>query len=595
MSKPPEAIKPPSSYIAWQQAVLPVVNGHVFEIGISVVIFFNLILLIIEADSDARGEEPAAFVHFMNIALLIFYTLEVALRCFAKGLSFFHDPWQLLDFAVVASDVTFQLLGAMLGDKLPSMAMMRMMKLLRLANSHLIIQYFPELNMQVQCLIGSLKSLLWGGVIVCFTLVVWSILAVQLIHPLNKRVAEQGLYAGCDRCPHAFESVFESALTFSQQIVAGDSWGTVTVPIINEAPITAVYFGLVFVSLNMALMNVVLASVVDSANQARASNTEYMNQVKADDRKAATANLMKVCEQLDVDKGGTLTKEEMMEGFEHNHDFQAAMADLDIEPKEMGVVWDILDEDHSGSVDYREFTEQLHKMKQKDSHTMLVFIKHYIGDIRKKVNDELALVRDGLCGQMDKMNDLQLRVLTRIESLEKEDKVIAEEILTIEQHEEAEIRYMSTDITDVKNQIMSPTSSPGGVAAITNEPRAKGQPRAKAHDAPPPQATKQLLIVLQDMERQIRNATLLFSETVGSEDDKLLFGLKGNFPLTPGSEDPRSSAEPPGNIDRMTPSARGQLQASARSESSWPQLSCRGCQGPGRPLVIAVAGPTGEN
>ena len=41
----------------------------------------------------------------------------------------------------------------------------------------------------------------------------------------------------------------------------------------------------------------------------------------------------------------------------------------------MNVVWAMLDSDGSGEVSYDEFVEQLYKMKNDDSHTLLVFIK----------------------------------------------------------------------------------------------------------------------------------------------------------------------------------------------------------------------------
>lgn len=51
---------------------------------------------------------------------------------------------------------------------------------------------------------------------------------------MNERVASKGLYDGCERCPRAFKSTFNSALTFTQQIVTGDSWGTISIPVIEE-------------------------------------------------------------------------------------------------------------------------------------------------------------------------------------------------------------------------------------------------------------------------------------------------------------------------------------------------------------------------
>merc|ERR1711881_452108 len=61
----------------------------------------------------------------------------------------------------------------------------------------------------------------------------------------------------------------------------------------------------------------------------------------------------------------------------------------------------ILDEDKSGTVTSAEFVEQLHKMKTQESHTLLVFIKHYVNEIREKVTDQLALIEDDILTKMD--------------------------------------------------------------------------------------------------------------------------------------------------------------------------------------------------
>merc|ERR1719502_249231 len=143
-------------------------------------------------------------------------------------------------------------------------------------------------------------------------ILIWSILAVSLIHPINKDIADNtSLYDGCARCPHAYSSVFESALTFTQQIIAGDSWGTVTVPIIERSPITVVFFTLVFISLNMALMNVILASVVDAVGQARLNNDKYVVHQKERELKAAYLMLEEACRRLDSDGSGCLTFDEL--------------------------------------------------------------------------------------------------------------------------------------------------------------------------------------------------------------------------------------------------------------------------------------------
>merc|ERR1719424_2382706 len=87
--------------------------------------------------------------------------------------------------------------------------------------------------------------------------------AVLFIHPLNVEIDYEG---SCDRCPRAYSSVLHSTLTFSQQIVAGDAWGTATIPVIEAHPWTSFFFMGVYLTVAVAVMNLILGVVVNIAS-----------------------------------------------------------------------------------------------------------------------------------------------------------------------------------------------------------------------------------------------------------------------------------------------------------------------------------------
>merc|ERR1719145_265162 len=96
---------------------------------------------------------------------------------------------------------------------------------------------------------------------------------------------------------------------------------------------------------------------------------------------------------MDSDKSGHLNYDELHEGFENNAEFKDMMKVMDIKQQDMEVVFKILDEDASGDVNYGEFIENLHKMKSHDGHTLLVFIKYYVTEIREKVQEQLRVLK----------------------------------------------------------------------------------------------------------------------------------------------------------------------------------------------------------
>mmetsp|Transcript_102110 Transcript_102110/g.284300 ORF Transcript_102110/g.284300 Transcript_102110/m.284300 type:complete len:584 (+) Transcript_102110:44-1795(+) len=359
--------------------------------AMSLVIFFNLILVVVETDilADNNAKIPP-WLDIVNNLLLLLYTVELAARLFVERCHFFCDIMNVVDFLVVSADIFILLLGQIVGD-LPSVSIFRIVRLVRLSRAYKVMMLFPELSMMLRGLVGAFKAIVWGSVMVGFILTCWGILAVQLVHPLNVELTKQGIWddAGCDRCPRAFESVSQSMLTFTQQIVAGDSWGQVSVPIIEHYPATAIFFTTTLVSVNLAILNLILAVIVDKANEGQRESESEVAWKKEREKATAKERFVQMCQRIDKDKSGQLSFEELDAGWENNADFQELMFTLDIDREDMHVVFKILDGDGSGMVDYSEFARQLQKLKALDMHTLLVFIKFYVVDIFEKVREQL--------------------------------------------------------------------------------------------------------------------------------------------------------------------------------------------------------------
>merc|ERR1712232_382656 len=203
----------------------------------------------------------------------------------------------------------------------------------------------------------------------------------------------------CERCGRAFESVFASMLTFTQQIVAGDSWGVVTLPIIEAHPWTAVFFVSVLVSIQLGLMNLILSVIVDKAQQAHADDARFVLQQRQEEFERAKHDLLKMCQKLDQDESGNLSEEELLYGFDHLPAFNKAMRAIDVRRTDIHSLFKVLDHDKSGSVDYEEFCEQLHKMKSQDIQLMMVFLRTHLNELEGKI-DHSSEIHGEICSQL---------------------------------------------------------------------------------------------------------------------------------------------------------------------------------------------------
>jgi hypothetical protein len=123
------------------------------------------------------------------------------------------------------------------------------------------------------------------------------------------------------------------------------------------------------------------------------SNIEIIVKEKEHEMKQFRRQLMVLCQQLDEDESGSLTYNEIVDGFKNNTEFFDMMEAMDIMPEDIASVWGILDCNHNGKVDYEEFCDELFKMKAEDSHTMTVFIKYQVAEIRETVQAAHAMLQ----------------------------------------------------------------------------------------------------------------------------------------------------------------------------------------------------------
>jgi len=379
-----------------------------FEAALGLLIFFYISLVIIDTDAAAkdsvdRGElDPnqrldAPWVFPVMVVMNVIYVTDMGLRIYAfTPHRFFRDLWNCVDSVIIVLDLLFNiatLLGVASGRPF---AFLRMLRFIKVARAYRTLHKFEELHMMMKGLASALRSMFWGLLVTIVVLVGWSILATQVLHPLVQEMEEQGAFPECERCGRAFGSVFQSFLTFSQTIIAGDGWGLVSVPMIEAYPLTGVFFGVVLVSIQWCIMNMILAAVCDAANQARRGTEREMVDLKMKEIEKMKGKLIELCMYLDTDNDGCLTAEEVKTGASTNLEFADTLRMMDIQPEDMDVVFNILDTDGSGDIDYMEFAEQLQKMKEKNHITMLCFIQHYVVEIRKKLQEDMRRLHEDL-------------------------------------------------------------------------------------------------------------------------------------------------------------------------------------------------------
>jgi len=370
-------------------AIKGVMESNYLKAVIASLLFFNLILIIIETDQQSSGQEVPLAVTWMLRVILMIFMFEVAIRIILEKRDYFRTPANIIDITVVILDIISEFLSFMLGD-LPNLSSLRLVRLLRLVKVVRTFTMLRELAFMVHSLGGALRAIVWAAFLLFFMLTFCSILAVHVVHPLNQKVANTGIYQGCERCPRAFETVMDSNLTFLQTIVAGDSWGKVSIPIMENYPWTIVFFSAMLVSITLGVMNLILACIVDEAMDSRESDRNYQLALKRKGFMAACKELMGVWKSLDLDGDGLLSRHEMKTAFDTNLAFAKAIRSLDMRREDIDMLFEMMDRDKSGQVDYEEFILVLYQVEYQNQKTTITCMSHELRCTLEGIETELA-------------------------------------------------------------------------------------------------------------------------------------------------------------------------------------------------------------
>lgn len=373
------------------------------ELAVCLLLLCSSAFNIMEADYgplDAPG-----WLQTVNVLFSALYGLELIVRLYAFGFSFFTKAVNVADFAIVVLDLIMLFLDMIDIAAVQSVRVFRGFRTLRLARGMKVIAHYPSFGLMVKGLTNGASSALFGAGLMMTVIAIFSISAVQFINPINERISLTGKYDGCDRCARSFTDVRSSMITFLQQIVMGDDWDAVLIPIMEESPVTTIFFAAVFITLHFMIMNVILAVIVDIALKVSQEDVKDLAHQKENEYLRVSEDLKRLCKTMDSDGSGDLTEDEIMIGFEDHKEFREHLRAMDIKQEDMHVVYSILDADQSGTVNYNEFINELFKMKKHDSHTLLVFIKHYVTEIRRDVQEQVRVLKKDIMSKLADMDN----------------------------------------------------------------------------------------------------------------------------------------------------------------------------------------------
>eukprot|EP00927_Polykrikos_kofoidii_P080258 TRINITY_DN7712_c0_g4_i1.p1 TRINITY_DN7712_c0_g4~~TRINITY_DN7712_c0_g4_i1.p1 ORF type:complete len:656 (+),score=94.77 TRINITY_DN7712_c0_g4_i1:32-1999(+) len=351
----------------------------------------NLLVMCFEvndkAQSRVEGKTENPVYWQLELMFVTVYVFEVMLGIFALHLDYFRSVWRAVDFALVMVSAV-DLIISKHGLVLPSVQLVRILRIVRISRAVRIMMRFPELRSIVRGFISAVMTMVWGFSMIVLLLLLFALLSVELIHDNLDTID----FADGNWCAEAFSSVWKTFLMLFQGLVAGDSWGQCTLPVIVAQPAMFIVFASVLVCVQLGLTNLILSTIVDSATVSREKDQQFAMAKRRKEEEECIEKLLDWVRILDTDRSGEISFDELVQGYEANPAIRTVLKMLDIDRDDLLELFCLMDTDNSERVSYKEFVDCIRKSENQDMRVQMMFMKLQLTDIATALTKELRML-----------------------------------------------------------------------------------------------------------------------------------------------------------------------------------------------------------
>jgi len=305
----------------------------------SLSIVANSIFLALGADWEMAhlGRERPQIFDTMEVAFLIYFAAEIALRLCVHGAYFFVNEdhmWNIFDFGLVMLSLIDAVLSTVVASegKDNNMSFMRILRLLKLAKilrALRVLKVFRELSTIMESFKKSMISLFWSMFMLTFLLYVFGLIFIQGV---SRFLMDRPSISDADalQLRDLFSSVSRSMLTLYMAVTGGVDWVLYFDILSKVGGFYAAVFILFTVFFTFAVLNILTGVFVEKAVAAAIPDREELVLAQRRNMLKDAQEFRHLCLQLDHDHKGHISLEEFQNNMT-NETMVAYMASVGLE------------------------------------------------------------------------------------------------------------------------------------------------------------------------------------------------------------------------------------------------------------------------
>lgn len=283
------------------------------------------------------------------------FVIELVIRMCWERMAWMCSLWNWVDLVIVVVGVVETwILTALLGQSLlKNLNVLRAIRLLRLVRVARLLRMLRGFHMILNAFKEAVKSMGHVGVALIAGLYICSIFTTSTIgHSEKLKDIKLGSVAAQDR----FGTVLRSMYSLFE-LMTLEGWDEVARPLVEEEPMFCVFFFGFIMVFTFGFLNMIVAFVVEKT----LIQVKLMEKMTCHESKKHAVEVLlrikSIFEECDADGNGIVSKAEFTCTLQSNKDVQDSLQEIGISTHDTETLFFVLDADSSGSLSMEELLE----------------------------------------------------------------------------------------------------------------------------------------------------------------------------------------------------------------------------------------------